>query len=126
MSAPAKHTRGPWRQGTLLLTPMTRRWSDADREIMDNRERLMVFANFSPHDEGKSRLFIGQFHTPEDARLASAAPELLDAVNELLPSNLGSLHSDDFDEDLVIPVDMTVREIRNARAAIAKATGGAA
>lgn len=51
---------------------------------------------------------------------------LLDAVNTLLPSNLGSLHSDDFDDDFIIPVDMTVAEIRKARAASAKATGAMA
>lgn len=60
-----------------------------------------------------------------DQRLIAAAPDLLEAVIALLPSNLGSLHPDDFDDDFIIPVDMTAAEVRKARAAIAKARGEA-
>lgn len=59
-------------------------------------------------------------------RAMDSIAALADAVNALLPSNLGSLNSDDFPDDFTVPVDMTAGEIRQARAAIDKAMGGRA
>lgn len=59
-------------------------------------------------------------------RAMDSIAALADAVNALLPSNLGSLNSDDFPDDFSVPVDMTAGEIRQARAAIEKAMGGKA
>lgn len=59
-------------------------------------------------------------------RAMDSIAALADAVNALLPSNLGSLRPDDFADDFIIPVDMRADEIRQARAAIAKALGGGA
>ena len=58
-----------------------------------------------------------------NARLIAAAPDMLAALEILLPCNLGPLPAAQFDEGFVVPVDMTAGEIRIARAAIAKARG---
>lgn len=57
-----------------------------------------------------------------DARLIAAAPDLLAALVEMTPRGLNSDNSN-IPDDLVIPVDMTMGEIRRARAAISRATG---
>lgn len=89
---------------------------------------------YEMHTDGKTwwvqtpapeRKLIASRLTEEAARQLATAPLLLNAAKTLLPTNLGSLNTDDFDEDFVIPVDMTVAEIRFARAAIAKAEGRA-
>lgn len=55
-------------------------------------------------------------------RLASAAPELLAALVEILgPLNVCSDNLNVRD-DACLPIDMTMGELRRARAAIAKAT----
>ena len=53
-------------------------------------------------------------------RLTTAAPELLAALREMVPGNIGAMTG--LPDDAIIPVDMTAGEIRRARAAIAKAT----
>ncbi|NBB37667.1 hypothetical protein [Sphingobium yanoikuyae] len=57
--------------------------------------------------------------------LAAAAPELLVALEELIPANLCASNLA-LSDDAVLPVDMTLGEIRRAIAAITKAKGGAA
>lgn len=63
-----KHTHGPWSQGITLETEQTRRWTSEQIEENDRRERRMVFANFSPLDEGRSRIRIAICEREEDAR----------------------------------------------------------
>lgn len=58
-----------------------------------------------------------------DANLIAAAPDLLAALDELIPHNIGL--GDHLPSGTVIPVDMTMGEIRRARAAIARARGEA-
>lgn len=53
--------------------------------------------------------------------LSLAAPELLEALQVLLPRQLNS-DNPNVSDDLVIPIDLTMGEIRAARAAISKAT----
>lgn len=50
--------------------------------------------------------------------------DLLEALEQLLPQNLGPLPEGQPDS-LTVPVDMTFGEIRRARAAIARAKGEA-
>lgn len=75
-----QHTAGPWAQGTTLTTPQTDRWSAKEWEANQRRERLMVFANFSFGDQGRSRRLIARCETEEDAQLIACAPELLQVV----------------------------------------------
>lgn len=61
-----------------------------------------------------------------DDLAALAVPEvanLVKALRQLLPQNLGPL-PDHFPDSMVMPVDMTVGEIRTARAALAAMEGG--
>ena len=61
-----------------------------------------------------------------DARLIAASPCLLEALTEILgPLNV-STDNANVPDDFVVPVDMTMGELRKALKAIAKATGGAA
>lgn len=60
-----------------------------------------------------------------NARLIAAAPELLAALVEILgPLNVCS-DNPNVGDDVCLPIDMTMGELRRARAAIAKATGAA-
>lgn len=60
-----------------------------------------------------------------NARLIAAAPDLLEALREILgPLNVCS-DNRNVRDDQVLPVDMTMGELRKARAAIARATGEA-
>lgn len=69
----------------------------------------------------------GSQEDPEDAfagnvALITAAPELLHALAGMIPTNLGAI-PDTMSDSETIPLDVTVGELRSARAAIAKATG---
>lgn len=105
-----KHTQGPWSQGITLNTAQTQRWSDAERAANNEIEKRMVFAGFSPFDEGRSRRRIAVCETKEDARLIAAAPDLLLAAQFIV--------------DCSNPMSPQQEECWIAlRAAIAKATG---
>lgn len=61
----------------------------------------------------------------EYASLFTSAPDLLEALVEILgPLNVCS-DNQNVSDDVCLPVDMTMGELRKARAAIAKATGAA-
>lgn len=53
-----KHASGPWRKGETLDTDQTRRWSQAERDMNDEREATQVFAYFTEEDQGRSRQLI--------------------------------------------------------------------
>lgn len=57
-----------------------------------------------------------------DAPLIAAAPALLKALVEMMPTNLGAL-PDTMPDSATLPLDVTFGELRRARAAIAKAEG---
>lgn len=63
------------------------------------------------------------FDRYEDAVLAAAAPALLEALRGLVPTNMGTPPASLPDEQ-ILPVDMTVGELRMALAALLQATGG--
>ena len=59
-----------------------------------------------------------------NAHLISAAPELLEACKAMMPHNYNPANT--LADDAVIPLDVTVGELRQLAAAIAKAEGCAA
>ena len=78
----------------------------------DCRAIAAVVSNLRPAEEVES-----------NARLIAAAPDLLEALVDILgPLNICSDNSNVRDDEC-LPVDMTMGELRKARAAIAKATG---
>lgn len=104
--AEAKHTPGPWEACDVGD------YSDYDgrcRVILGDDLRIVVV--LGDHDESAA-----------NARLIAAAPDLLEALGELLPQNLGA-PPDALQDHMTVPVDMTIGEIRRALAAIAKAKG---
>lgn len=107
----AKHTPGPWkldqRSGCLAVYPAT-----------DDRNCLSGASNFAIHYSNKGAKFNGSFwdmdeQAKADARLISAAPELLAAL-VAVTETLAWLNSDN-DGHIMAQTD-------NARAVIAKAT----
>ena len=56
----------PWQQGRLLLTNITRRWDEGRRIEEDCFERRMAFVSFSSRDEGRSRILVFRYETPEE------------------------------------------------------------
>lgn len=59
-----------------------------------------------------------------NANLISAAPDLLAVAREMLPPNLNLTHPN-WTDATVVPIDITMGELRRIAAAIAKAEGGA-
>lgn len=55
-----------WQQGRLLDTKMTQRWTASARELSHNDELHYAFVNFSVRDEGRSRICIYRFSSPEE------------------------------------------------------------
>ena len=105
-----QHTPGPWSQGYTLATRQTRRWSPEEIAANDARERLMVFSGFTHLDEGRGRERVALCYRAEDARLIAAAPDMLEALEDLL-NYVGGWDA---------PAD---HPCGRARAAIAKARG---
>lgn len=106
----SKHTPGPWSQGTTLQTRITRSWSNEEWQANERREKCSVYSDFTGRDEGRSRVAIAHCIRAEDARLISAAPQLLEVVQLMQGANWK------FDDD----VGMEIR--RRALAAVQKAT----
>jgi hypothetical protein len=97
----AQHTPGPW---TLNFDG-----TGAFRE--QDQPYVFVAALGRPLAERKA-----------NARLIAAAPELLEALEEILgPLNVCS-DNPNVRDDVCLPIEMTMGELRKARAAIAKAT----
>jgi hypothetical protein len=63
-----------------LRTASVNRWTDAQRAEQAAIEALCVFANFSAKDEGRGRKLVARFERRADARLAAAAPAMLDVL----------------------------------------------
>lgn len=79
-------TQGVWRQGKTLLTAQTRRWSPERMAANEAVERLKVFANFTPEDEGRSRDLIADCRSFDDARkiaLVNPMARVCEAAAEL-------------------------------------------
>ena len=109
------HTPGPWTQGRTLLTPQTRDWPEERWVENDKFERRMVFANFSSVDRGIGRVRIAVCESAEDARLIAAAPELLEALIDVV----AIAQLDKWDQ----AVSGRQSFLWNAKVAIAKAKG---
>jgi len=62
-----------WEQGRLLNTRETKRWSEEQRAKANATEHRMAFAHFSAVDEGRGRVCVFVYDTPE---------ECINAVNE--------------------------------------------
>lgn len=76
-------------------------------------------------DESVYRYDIRNIDNP-DARLIAAAPCLLEALVEILGPLNACSDNPNVRDDACLPIDMTMGELRKARAAIAKATGATA
>ncbi|MDR6431285.1 hypothetical protein [Brucella pseudogrignonensis] len=110
-------TPGPWSQGVLLSTATTRRWSKEVREQVQADESLRVFSNFRAKDEGRGRKLVAVFERPEDAKLGSAAPDLLEAVYAALPFVEDAL------DDPAYKAGAVKKHLDTMKEAIAKAEG---
>jgi hypothetical protein len=128
-----KPTKGPWKQGFTLSTPVTRRWSDAERAANDEREKRLVFAEFTSTDHGSGRKLVAVCETKEDARLIATTPDLLSELKLLYRAYVNLMESG---RDRIVglggdcdPLDVMEAndpQLRDTRAIIAKAEGGAA
>ncbi|WP_113132733.1 hypothetical protein [Rhizobiales bacterium] len=114
MSA-TKHTPGPWA-------------FDDDNAVMADVGAHICTVSMADDfpciddDEGDSRTNV-DIECKANARLIAAAPDLLEALVEILgPLNVCS-DNQNVGDDVCLPVDMTMGELRKARAAIAKAEG---
>lgn len=113
-----KTTPGPWCQGEVIPTAITKRWSKEVFDGVQQLEKRSVFADFRFRDEGRGRRLIATFERAEDARLGAAAPELLEAVYAAMPFVEDALN------DPAYKVGEVKRQIDILRKAIAKAEGG--
>lgn len=59
---------------------------------------------------------------PKDAPVITAAPDLLAVAQDMLPSNL-CLTNSNIPDSTVVPLDVTLGELRKIAAVVAKATG---
>jgi hypothetical protein len=121
----SQHTPGPW----ALTEPRMGAFNEALMSVVTPGKRYV--ADIQPtapqsHRAGNNRIVRRKVFGPEDmanARLIAAAPELLEALVEILgPLNVCS-DNPNVRHDASLPIDMTMGELRKARAAIAKARG---
>jgi hypothetical protein len=104
------HTPGPWGSSKVLRGAVVGRHGSSAGLV------LAQVTEFVPKYRAESEA---------NARLISAAPELLEALLAILgPLNVCSDNKHVRDEE-VLPLDITMGELRAARAAIAKARGEA-
>jgi hypothetical protein len=59
--------RLPFRQGTLLPTKLIRSWTPRARQIAQSHEERIVFTDFYDDDEGRSRQYVCECATAEQA-----------------------------------------------------------
>lgn len=79
-----KATQGEWRQGKLLLTAQTKRWTEDARRRGDEEEQRYIFTGFSGADEGRSRqVVLGCISEMSDPRLDA---EYIVALHNALPT----------------------------------------
>lgn len=83
------HTRGFWQQGRLLMTKITKRWSEEEKEETDKQEKLRVFVRFSGADEGRSRELIAVCQKQEDAERIALCVNLLRLLSNDEIRNMG-------------------------------------
>lgn len=75
---------GPWRQGRTLVTQQTMLWTATQWLENERIERRMVFANFTFEDQGRGRRRVAICDNEKDAPLVAAAPEMYEALKDLL------------------------------------------
>lgn len=103
-SCATQHTPGPWR---VSVGDETQVFAAANQNIT------------SANCGGLSGIRVAEAEA--NARLIAAAPELLAALLVLIPRNV-ALGNPNWADGTIIPVDMALGELRQARAAIEKAT----
>jgi alkylated DNA repair dioxygenase AlkB len=103
----SKHTHGPWhwQEGTPVIT---RGWNGKQCTV------ATVFSNLAWHEDS----YCASRESGANARLIAAAPELLDALQDLFGADMEHVLMGDGKDD-------QIQAIAKARAAIAKATGAA-
>lgn len=99
------HTPGPWEVRPCLLT-----------------KNLDICL---PVESGKTAVISTAWGNEANARLIAAAPDLLNALEEALGLRLVGTSNPNIHDDQILPVEVTMGELRRARAAIAKARGEA-
>lgn len=57
-----------WSRGTPIMTRNISKLSDEERSKSRYLESCMIFKNFSFMDDGKSKILIKKFDTPEEAQ----------------------------------------------------------
>lgn len=63
-----EYPKEPWSLGAVLSTPMTRKFHAEVLAEFEAREKRSIFANFTPADEGRSRVLIAVCEHEEYAR----------------------------------------------------------
>lgn len=86
-------------------------WGDPNKPVIVRGCTFIAHAHYDT-DEGKA-----------NTRLIAAAPDLLAALKRLMPTNVCTGNTN-VPDSTVLPMDVTMGELRQAAAAIAKATGG--
>lgn len=59
-----------WSQGFLINNIRTIAWSRVDRQEINYEEKCRAFRRFTIADQGRSRIFIKSFNTPEECKEA--------------------------------------------------------
>lgn len=95
------HTKGPW-------------------EVV-NMNHLGPHAIRMHYADEKKFYGVRQIHREADARLIAAAPDMLEALQDIIPEQINTANYNVTDE-MIVPLDFTMCELRKIAAAIAKAT----